>query len=209
MLLLCIHLYFELLLLCTYLYFEFTFTLQLLKLHFHLYSAFALHSPLIWIYFAFSFTLKLLLLEFALPCNNFYFAFTQTSLLFLQCFHFAFTFTLHLLLLCTYFYDKFTFTLDLLLHCINIFSINVNLALASHLALRCIYTFTLHIHLLLYAYFPGFVVPAASLVGIGYINCEKWVAVLLLVITGFCLGLSWGGWGVNHMDIAPPFAGRW
>lgn len=207
MLLLCIHLYFELLLLCTYLYFEFTFTLQLLKLHFHLYSAFALHSPLIWIYFAFSFTLKLLLLEFALPCNNFYFAFTQTSLLFLQCFHFAFTFTLHLLLLCTYFYDKFT--LDLLLHCINIFSINVNLALASHLALRCIYTFTLHIHLLLYAYFPGFVVPAASLVGIGYINCEKWVAVLLLVITGFCLGLSWGGWGVNHMDIAPPFAGRW
>lgn len=53
----------------------------------------------------------------------------------------------------------------------------------------------------------GFVVPAASLVGIGYINCEKWVAVLLLVITGFCLGLSWGGWGVNHMDIAPPFAG--
>jgi len=53
----------------------------------------------------------------------------------------------------------------------------------------------------------GFVVPTACLIGIGFVNCEKEVAVFCLVVTGFCLGLSWGGWGVNHMDIAPPFAG--
>lgn len=49
--------------------------------------------------------------------------------------------------------------------------------------------------------------PAVCIVATGYVNCATALAVVFLVTCGLLLGLSWGGWGVNHLDIAPPFAG--
>jgi ACS family sodium-dependent inorganic phosphate cotransporter-like MFS transporter 5 len=54
----------------------------------------------------------------------------------------------------------------------------------------------------------GFIGPAACLIGTGYIECNAVLAVTLIVIAVGLSGLSMAGWGVNHLDLAPPFAGK-
>lgn len=54
----------------------------------------------------------------------------------------------------------------------------------------------------------GFLGPAACLVGTGYIECDAAAAVTLIVIAVGLSGISMAGWGVNHLDLAPPYAGR-
>lgn len=53
----------------------------------------------------------------------------------------------------------------------------------------------------------GFLGPAACLVGTGYVECNAAAAVALIVIAVGLSGLSMAGWGVNHLDLAPPYAG--
>jgi len=53
----------------------------------------------------------------------------------------------------------------------------------------------------------GFLGPAACLVGTGYIECNAAAAVTLIVIAVGLSGLSMAGWGVNHLDLAPAYAG--
>ena len=53
----------------------------------------------------------------------------------------------------------------------------------------------------------GFIGGAAFLVGTGYVHCNAALAVALIVIAVGVSGISWGGWSVNHLDLAPPYAG--
>jgi ACS family sodium-dependent inorganic phosphate cotransporter-like MFS transporter 5 len=53
----------------------------------------------------------------------------------------------------------------------------------------------------------GFLGPAVCLVGTGYIECDAPAAVTLIVIAVGLSGLSMAGWGVNHLDLAPAYAG--
>jgi len=53
----------------------------------------------------------------------------------------------------------------------------------------------------------GFLGPAACLVGTGFIECNKAAAVAVIVIAVALSGISMAGWAVNHLDLAPPFAG--
>jgi len=55
---------------------------------------------------------------------------------------------------------------------------------------------------------PGMLGPGTLLIVTGYMNCQSpyaAVAVLSLAV-GFC-GFQYPGYMVNHVDIAPPFAG--
>jgi len=49
--------------------------------------------------------------------------------------------------------------------------------------------------------------PAACLVGVGYVGCEYNLAVILLCLAGAFDGISQVTTGVNHLDIAPKYAG--
>ncbi|XP_067934784.1 sialin-like [Watersipora subatra] len=53
----------------------------------------------------------------------------------------------------------------------------------------------------------GFLVNAACLLGIGYVGCNFTLAVVLLCIAGAFDGISQIGYNVNHLDIAPKYAG--
>jgi len=53
----------------------------------------------------------------------------------------------------------------------------------------------------------GFLGPGACLVGTGYIECSKPGAVTMIVIAVGLSGISMAGWAVNHLDLAPPYAG--
>lgn len=53
----------------------------------------------------------------------------------------------------------------------------------------------------------GFIGPAACLVATGYVDCNAPLAVALIVMSVGLSGISWGGWSVNHLDLAPPYAG--
>ena len=53
----------------------------------------------------------------------------------------------------------------------------------------------------------GFIGPGACLVATGYIECNKAAAVSMIVIAVGLSGVSMAGWAVNHLDLAPPFAG--
>merc|ERR1719369_2149970 len=53
----------------------------------------------------------------------------------------------------------------------------------------------------------GFCLTALSLIGLAYVGCDKTLAIFLLVgATGFC-GFNFSGFNVNHLDIAPQYAG--
>ncbi len=56
--------------------------------------------------------------------------------------------------------------------------------------------------------FPtGLLSPAVAMLSVGFIGCNK---ILIIIILTFGLGTSgfaMSGYGVNHLDIAPPFAG--
>lgn len=54
----------------------------------------------------------------------------------------------------------------------------------------------------------GMVVPAIMLIILGYIDCTQPGAAVTLLVLGVSLtGAQYSGWVVNHMDIAPAFAG--
>ena len=41
----------------------------------------------------------------------------------------------------------------------------------------------------------------------GWIECDAVGAVAMIVIAVGLSGISMAGWAVNHLDLAPPFAG--
>ena len=50
--------------------------------------------------------------------------------------------------------------------------------------------------------------PAIMLIILGYIDCTQPGAAVTLLVLGVSLtGAQYSGWVVNHMDIAPAFAG--
>jgi len=54
----------------------------------------------------------------------------------------------------------------------------------------------------------GFIGPAVCLVATGFIECSKAGAVTMIVIAVGLSGISMAGWAVNHLDLAPPYAGK-
>ena len=57
-------------------------------------------------------------------------------------------------------------------------------------------------------YFPGMIIPAVLLIALGYVDCtQPSVAITLLVFAVSMTGVQYSGWLVNHMDIAPAYAG--
>ena len=56
--------------------------------------------------------------------------------------------------------------------------------------------------------FLGTIIPGLFLIGTGYINCTNpYAAVVLLSFGVGFSGFQYSGCMVNHVDIAPPFAG--
>jgi len=55
-------------------------------------------------------------------------------------------------------------------------------------------------------FFLGFVIPAILLIATGF-TCNAVLAVLLIIAAVAFLGISFAGWSVNHLDLAPPYAG--
>ncbi|KAJ8317628.1 hypothetical protein KUTeg_005532 [Tegillarca granosa] len=54
----------------------------------------------------------------------------------------------------------------------------------------------------------GKVTPAIMLVALGYVDCTMPVVAIVILILGVSLtGFQYSGWVVNHVDIAPPYAG--
>jgi ACS family sodium-dependent inorganic phosphate cotransporter-like MFS transporter 5 len=53
----------------------------------------------------------------------------------------------------------------------------------------------------------GFICPAVCLVSTGYVNCNAPLAVFLIISAVGTAGISFAGWSVNHLDLAPPYAG--
>lgn len=51
------------------------------------------------------------------------------------------------------------------------------------------------------------VVPAACLVGVGFVGCNYSLAIVLLCIAGLFDGMAESSFNVNHLDIAPKYAG--
>jgi len=54
----------------------------------------------------------------------------------------------------------------------------------------------------------GFLLPAACFVGAAFVGCNAVLSVFLIVVAASLLGLSASCWAVNHLDLAPPFAGK-
>ena len=53
----------------------------------------------------------------------------------------------------------------------------------------------------------GFLGPGGCLIATGFIECNKMAAVAMIVIGVGLSGISMAGWAVNHLDLAPPYAG--
>ncbi|XP_059148786.1 uncharacterized transporter slc-17.2-like [Physella acuta] len=54
----------------------------------------------------------------------------------------------------------------------------------------------------------GKLLPAVMLVGLGYVSCSQpTLAIILLVLSVSLTGIQYSGFLVNHVDIAPAFAG--
>lgn len=54
----------------------------------------------------------------------------------------------------------------------------------------------------------GFLVPAICLVATGFVDCTKYYLAVFLIILGVgAIGMAWSAWNVNHLDLAPPYAG--
>lgn len=54
----------------------------------------------------------------------------------------------------------------------------------------------------------GLLVPAGCLIAVGFSGCNYVLVVVLLCIAGTFDGISQSGFNVNHLDIAPKYAGR-
>ena len=58
------------------------------------------------------------------------------------------------------------------------------------------------------ACYVGLVGPAVLLVGLSFFNCTQTLAAVVLLVLAVSLsGFVFAGYLVNHMDIAPQFAG--
>jgi len=55
----------------------------------------------------------------------------------------------------------------------------------------------------------GFIIPGICLVATGYVDCNAPLAIFLIVVAVGVSGISMAGWGVNHLDLAPPYAGKY
>ncbi|KAK2145734.1 hypothetical protein LSH36_660g02057 [Paralvinella palmiformis] len=53
----------------------------------------------------------------------------------------------------------------------------------------------------------GQILPAIFLVITGYLGCDPVLAVVMITVAVGASGFTMSGYGVNHLDIAPPFAG--
>lgn len=54
----------------------------------------------------------------------------------------------------------------------------------------------------------GKIVPAIMLIALGYVDCSKQAAAIAILVLAVSLtGFQYSGFLVNHVDIAPPFAG--
>jgi len=49
--------------------------------------------------------------------------------------------------------------------------------------------------------------PAVCLIATGYVNCNASLAVFLIIVAVGLSGISFAGFAVNHLDLAPPYAG--
>lgn len=49
--------------------------------------------------------------------------------------------------------------------------------------------------------------PAIFFVATGYIDCNRALAVFCIISAVGLSGVSWAGWSVNHLDLAPIYAG--
>ncbi|KAK2166712.1 hypothetical protein LSH36_36g00015 [Paralvinella palmiformis] len=53
----------------------------------------------------------------------------------------------------------------------------------------------------------GCVIPAAMIVGLGFLECTQWEGAVTMVILGFSfMGFQYNGFLVNHIDVAPRYA---
>lgn len=57
-------------------------------------------------------------------------------------------------------------------------------------------------------FFAGLALPAIFIVVTSYVGCNKVLAVLFLSLGVGCGGIAMAGYNVNHLDLAPPFAGN-
>ena len=53
----------------------------------------------------------------------------------------------------------------------------------------------------------GFLLPAVFLVAAGYLGCDTVLAVVMITLAVGFAGIALSGYQVNHLDIAPSFAG--
>lgn len=54
----------------------------------------------------------------------------------------------------------------------------------------------------------GKIIPAIMLIGLGYVNCSMpALAIVLLTLAVSLTGFQYSGFLINHVDIAPPYAG--
>ncbi|XP_072029904.1 sialin-like [Amphiura filiformis] len=53
----------------------------------------------------------------------------------------------------------------------------------------------------------GLSIPAISLVLVGYVGCDRTLAIVFLCVACLGAGLTMSGCNVNHLDIAPQYAG--
>jgi len=57
-------------------------------------------------------------------------------------------------------------------------------------------------------YFSGSLLPAICLIATGYVSSNVSLAVCLIILGAGCSGISYVGWGVNPLDLAPQYAGQ-
>jgi len=54
----------------------------------------------------------------------------------------------------------------------------------------------------------GAVIPAGMVAANGFIDCTQWPGAISFMTVGLALcGFQYNGFLVNHLDLAPPFAG--
>ena len=54
----------------------------------------------------------------------------------------------------------------------------------------------------------GLLFPAVALSAAGFLGCNTILAVVMLTIAVGFSGCTMSGYGVNHLDLAPPHAGK-
>lgn len=57
-------------------------------------------------------------------------------------------------------------------------------------------------------FLAGTFLPAALLITFGYVGCDHVLAMVVLTLAVGSVGCTMAGFNVNHLDIAPKFAGK-